>query len=90
MKKNELGLGEKYEENFRISKDELKELFKKIDIRLFANRLHVEGQNVVIPPDKELNCKVKYDVDENYSIAVKISWKNDEFEPVSENEDVNF
>lgn len=45
--------------------------------QLFSGKLVVEGKNVVLPTDLDLDYKVKYDeTEEGASLAVKVSWDN--------------
>lgn len=65
----------RYQENFNHSMDEFKLSFNNMIQQLFTNKLVVEGETVVIPTDRELDYKLKYDVDEEgCSFAFKISW----------------
>jgi hypothetical protein len=68
----------KYEQNFVGSSKELKEFFRNIEFELFSDKLLVEGQNVIIPEDKLLNIKLKFDIDDNYSFAIKVIWKRED------------
>lgn len=78
MKKKLVSKENRYEENFRITKNELRELFKRIDMKLLNNKLTIDGNNVTIPGDKELHVKMKYEVDKNYAVSFRISWRNEE------------
>lgn len=80
MENKEFIKGEKFEESYRGTKNQLKEFIRKYVLRLFADKLYVEGERVIIPNDRELNYKIKYDVEDNYSIAIKIYWKNPNIE----------
>lgn len=66
----------KYEQSFIGSKVKLKEFIKKFELKLFSNKLFVEGNKVIIPSNKELHYKIKYDIDDNCSIGIKVTWKN--------------
>lgn len=68
--------------------DFLKGLFGKM-----ANgKLSVEGEDVTIPNDKDLEYAVKYKDDEDKgSLTVKVSWANkEEVEEAEEDEEVQF
>lgn len=55
--------------------DEFKLSFNTMIQQLFTNALVVEGEKVVIPTDRELDYKLKYDVDEEgCSFTFKVSW----------------
>ncbi len=65
----------RYQENFNNSMDEFKLSFNTMIQKLFTNALVVEGETVVIPTDRELDYKLKYDVDEEgCSFTFKVSW----------------
>lgn len=65
----------RYQENFNESMDEFKRSFNTMIQQLFTNTLKVEGETVVIPTDRELDYKMKYDVDEeSCSFGFKVSW----------------
>lgn len=78
MKGDELLNGYKYEEVFRGTKSEFKEYFRKLAPKLFANKLYIDDVKVDIPTDKVLNCKIKYEIKDHYTVDIKISWKNEE------------
>lgn len=68
----------RYQENFNNSMDEFKKSFNTMIQQLFTNTLTVEGETVVIPTDRELDYKFKYDVDEvGRAFTFKVSWDNE-------------
>lgn len=68
----------KYQENFSNSMDEFKRFFNTMIQQLFTNGLTVEGETVMLPTDRELDYKLKYDVDEtSRSFAFKVQWDNE-------------
>lgn len=67
----------KYQQDYLGSKAELAEFVKKIIPELFSGKLVVEGKNVSIPADRDLDYKIKVDEDEaGGSFSLKISWDN--------------
>lgn len=78
MKKSLVSKENRYEENLLITKNELREIFKKMDLKLGNNKFAIDGNNVIIPSDKELRLKIKYEVDKNCAVSFRISWRNDE------------
>ena len=67
----------RYQEDFNNSMDEFKRFFNTMIQQLFTNTLIVEGETVNIPTDRELDYKLKYDVDEEgRSFTFKVSWDN--------------
>lgn len=65
----------RYQENFNNQMDEFKRAFNTMIQQLFTNTLRVEGETVIIPTDRELDYKMKYDVDEeSCSFTFKVSW----------------
>jgi len=66
----------KYQESFIGSKTEFGEYVKRMIPDLFSGRLSVEGKQVSLPTDKDLEYKVKYDEDEEGgSFTIKVSWE---------------
>jgi hypothetical protein len=91
MKKDDIANGKRFEKSFKGSRAELKEFFRKLDLKLFTNKLFIDGNNVIIPANQELDYKIKYDIDNNYSVSIKISWKNsDSVDRVVEDENDDF
>ena len=62
-------------------------------IRLFKNNLRLEGNQVLIPEDEQLEYQIKLDSDENYGdFSIKVKWgqkpmRNDVIEENSKEED---
>ena len=67
----------KYEEKFKGSKLKLREFLRKIDLKLFANKFVIEGQRVIIPANEKLDFRVKYEIDDKYSLTIKVTWDGD-------------
>lgn len=68
----------RYQESFNQSMDEFRMSFNTMIQKLFTNTLAVEGETVIIPTDRELDYKIKYDVDEqNCSFTIKVSWEKE-------------
>ncbi|ABN52314.1 MAG TPA: amphi-Trp domain-containing protein [Hungateiclostridium thermocellum] len=75
----------KYQEDFFGTKTELADFVKKVVPELFAGKLTVEGKNVVIPSDRQVDYKIKYSEDEEgAAVTLKISW---DFETATEEEE---
>ncbi len=75
----------KYQEGSVGNKGDFAEYIKKMVPELFSGRLAVEGKTVIIPHDKDLDYKVKYDIDEaGGSVSVKVAWDNDNGEDEEE------
>jgi hypothetical protein len=69
MKWQETGLG---------TKADFADFIKKMIPDLFASRFAVEGKQIALPADKDLDYKVKYDEDEaGGSFTIKVSWDNE-------------
>jgi len=65
----------RYQDAYQGSIGEFGEFVKRAIPDLFAGNLIVEGQQVVIPADADIDYKVKYDDDpEGGSITIKASW----------------
>lgn len=65
----------KYQNTFTGSKAEFAEFIKKTIPDLFGSRLVVEGKQIAIPNDAELDYKIKHDEDEfGGSVTLKVSW----------------
>ena len=66
----------KYQENISGQRKDFSDFIKKTVPDLFAGRLTVEGKNVVIPNDCDLDYKTKFDEEENGgSFLIKVSWQ---------------
>lgn len=71
----------KHQETYVGSKSEFGEFIKKAVPDLFAGRLTIEGKTISIPPDKDLEYKVKYDEDEEGgSFSIKVAWDSEDVE----------
>ncbi|MCX8130442.1 MAG: transcription initiation factor IIE [Clostridia bacterium] len=67
----------KYSESNTYTRSDLGGNVKKVISDLLAGRLVVEGQNVDIPEDLDMDVKVKYSVDETGgNVTLKITWDN--------------
>jgi hypothetical protein len=67
----------KYQEGFVGSKNDFADFIKKMVPQLFSSRLVVEGTEVTVPSDRDLDYKMKYDTDEaGGSFTLKVSWDN--------------
>lgn len=65
----------KYQEGLNCDANEFRNQFNAMIQNLFAGCLKVEGENVIIPTDRELDFKMKYDINEkDCSFGFKISW----------------
>lgn len=74
----------KYQQDFVGSKAEFADFIKKIIPNLFAGKLSVEGRNITLPADRELDYKIKFTEEEQGgAFNLKVSWEND----VEEEED---
>jgi hypothetical protein len=77
----------KYEETFPGLNAEIAQLLKKTVPDSFARNLDEAGVKLALPEDRELELKVKYDIDEDGgSLGLKISWNN-EIEEEDEEDD---
>ncbi|AUG57409.1 MAG TPA: amphi-Trp domain-containing protein [Ruminiclostridium sp.] len=67
----------KFQQDFVGSKAEFADFIKKIIPDLFAGKLSVEGRNVVLPGDRELDYKIKFTEEEDGgAFNLKVSWEN--------------
>jgi hypothetical protein len=68
----------KYEESYPGLSAEIAKLLKKTVPDSFARNLDEAGVKLELPEDRELELKVKYDIDEDGgSLGLKISWNNE-------------
>lgn len=78
----------KYEETYPGIQAELTELIRKTVPDTFSASLREAGVNFGLPTDKELELKIKYDVDENGgSLTLKVLWDNSVEEEEEDEED---
>lgn len=76
----------KYQDKYVGSHAEVFAQLRELPKQFMQNTLVVEAENAVIPTDKELQYKIKYEDDEyEGSLAIKVSWVNAE-EPEEEEE----
>lgn len=65
----------RYQEGLNCNANDFRNQINIMIQNLFAGVLRVEGENVVIPTDRELDFKMKYDINEkDCSFGFKISW----------------
>ncbi|AOT71521.1 hypothetical protein [Geosporobacter ferrireducens] len=77
-----------YREKYESSKSECLKHVKTIIGELMKEELEVEGMEVVIPDDKDLEYKIKYENDEyEGSFSIKIGWVNKEIVEEEEEEE---
>ncbi len=79
----------KYQEKGIGSKQESLEFLRGMFNKLIKGQLTVEGNQVTLPDDKELEYKIKYDDDEaEGAISIKVTWtKVEELEEAEEEEE---
>jgi hypothetical protein len=79
----------KYEETFTAPKQDVLDLVKKVVPDTFVRNLRDGGVKFEVPRDRDLEMKVKYDVEEEKgSVLIKIGWSNiDEEEEEEEEKD---
>ncbi|MGI6698294.1 MAG: transcription initiation factor IIE [Clostridiales bacterium] len=79
----------KFKEEYLGTKQECMGYLSEAYAKLLRNQLMVDGEEVVIPDDKEMEYKIKYDNDEfEGSLSLKITWVNAEAEEAEEEEEV--
>lgn len=79
----------KFKEEYLGTKQECMGHLSEAYAKLLRNQLVVDGEEVVIPDDRELEYKIKYDNDEfEGSLSLKITWVNAEAEEAEEEEEV--
>lgn len=62
-------------EKFVGSKEEFYFFLKDEVIKLFKDKLKIEGNRVLIPDNEELDYQIKFDSDENYGdFVIKVKW----------------
>ena len=77
----------KFKEEYLGTKQECMGYLSEAYAKLLRNQLMVDGEEVVIPDDKEMEYKIKYDNDEfEGSLSLKITWVNAEAEEAEEEE----
>ena len=77
-----------YREKYTGTKEEFYFFLKDEVIKLFKDKLKIEGNLVTIPDNEELDFQIKLDSDENYGdFTIKVKWgeKPDQTEKSEEN-----
>ncbi len=65
----------RYQDVFLGSKEEFGEFIRRAVPELFAGTLVVEGQQIAMPADADIDFKIKFDDEvEGGSITIKASW----------------
>lgn len=78
----------KYQDKYVGTQAEIFAQLRELPKQFMQNSIVVETESAVIPTDKELEYKVKYENDEyEGALAIKISWRNAEEEPEEEEEE---
>lgn len=71
----------KYQDKYVGTHAEIFAQLRELPKQFMQNSLVVETENAVIPTDKELEYKIKYENDEyEGALAIKVSWVNAEEE----------
>ena len=78
-------------EKFTGDREEFYHFLKNQIVRLFKEKLTLEGNPVVIPDNEDLDYQIKFDTEESYGeFVIKVKWgekpETEELEEVS-NED---
>lgn len=64
-----------FREKYTGNKEEFYFFLKDEVIKLFKEKLVVEGEHVSIPDDEELDYEIKFVGDENYGdLSIKVKW----------------
>ena len=64
-----------YREKYNGNKEEFYFFLKDEVIKLFKDKLKIEGNLVTIPDNEELDFQIKLDIDENYGdFTIKVKW----------------
>ena len=64
-----------YKEKYTGDKEDFYFFLKDEVVKLFKNSLKIEGTQVLIPENEELDYQIKFDSDENYGdLSIKVKW----------------
>jgi len=64
-----------YRENYTGSKEDFYFFLKDEIIRLFKDELEIDGNDVYIPDNEELDYQIKIDSNEDYGdFTIKVKW----------------
>lgn len=64
-----------YKEKYSGTKEEFYFFLKDEIIKLFKDKLKIEGNLITIPDNEELDFKIKIDSDEDYGdLTIKVKW----------------
>ncbi|APC40801.1 hypothetical protein [Clostridium estertheticum] len=79
-----------YREKYTGNKEKFYFFLKDEVIRLFKDKLKIDGALVNIPDDEELNYQFKLDSDENYGdFTIKVTWGQKPKQTKALEEDIN-
>jgi len=64
-----------YREKYIGTKEDFYSFLKDETLRLFKDKLKIEGTRVLIPDNEELDFQIKLDSDEDYGdLSIKVKW----------------
>ncbi|MGH4052967.1 MAG: hypothetical protein ACREVX_16840 [Clostridium sp.] len=64
-----------YKEKYSGTKEEFYFFLKDEIVKLFKDKLKIEGNLITIPDNEELHFKIKIDSDEDYGdLTIKVKW----------------
>lgn len=75
-------------EKYNGSKEDFFYFLKDEVVKLFKDKLKIEGNQVTIPDNEELDYQIKFDLEENYGdFTIKVKWgeKPEEITELEEN-----
>ena len=76
-------------EKYTGNKEEFYVFLKDEVVKLFKEKLKIEGNRIEIPENEELEYQIKFDSDENYGdFSIKVKWGEKPEQP-EEIEEVN-
>lgn len=62
-------------EEYNGSKEDFYLFLKDEVVKLFKEKLKIDGTRIIIPENKELDYQIKSDSNENYSnLTIKVRW----------------
>ena len=73
LKKND----KKHQISFKLKRCELNGALRSLRMRLFNNKLVIDGERVVIPRNAEIEYKVKYEDENKYVLSIRIEWEKE-------------
>lgn len=77
MKDNLIRNDRKHQFSFRLTRSELNRALGDLRMKLFSNKLVIDGEHISVPGNVGINYKVKFEDENKYVLSIKIEWEKE-------------